>query len=181
MRAVWVAMRDEDPPDRGLADLLAAARHQATAARPRPGAWQRLLAALRRPPVLAFATVTVLIAGAMLIGRRVPHHAAPASVHAIATHDDRAMAPSEDAAAAPRLGAFSEAPGSAASDRVSHPARTAAARSDAGGDLYRQSETAARRGDCATVRRLVDQILQIDPGYRARVASDSPVARCLAR
>ncbi len=77
MRAVWLAMRDEDPPDRGLADVLAAARHKAKAMQPRPSAWQRLLAALRRPPVLALATVTVLIAGAVLIGRRVPNEAAP--------------------------------------------------------------------------------------------------------
>jgi hypothetical protein len=77
MRAVWLAMRDEDPPDRGLAELLAAARHKAEAMQPRPSAWQRLMSALRRPPVLAFATVTVLIAGAVLIGRRVPRATAP--------------------------------------------------------------------------------------------------------
>ncbi|HEX3764071.1 MAG TPA: hypothetical protein VHW23_35500 [Kofleriaceae bacterium] len=37
MRAVWRAMRDEAPPDRGLADLLAAARSQAAAMQPRRG------------------------------------------------------------------------------------------------------------------------------------------------
>jgi hypothetical protein len=77
MRAVWLAMRDEDPPDRGLTGLLAAARHKAEAMQPRPGAWQRLLAALRRPAMLALATVTVLIAGALLIGRRNPRAADP--------------------------------------------------------------------------------------------------------
>jgi hypothetical protein len=250
MRAVWLAMRDEDPPDRGLADLLAAARHQAAAMQPRPSAWQRLIAALRRPPVLAFAAVTVLLAGAVLIGRRIPHEA-PATSSAIAppgdgppaaepAHTDpagggppvrdavpmsRPVAPapttaepparpgrsrpepalrpgpraddaigtSEDRAAgplapepappdqapsegAPRLGAFSDTAGAATNDPANHRANQA---TTAGDDLYQRSERAARRGDCATVRRLVDQILQIDPGYRARIPSDSPVARCL--
>jgi len=31
MRSVWLAMRDEDPPERGLAELLAAARAKAVA------------------------------------------------------------------------------------------------------------------------------------------------------
>ena len=35
-----------------------------------PSLWQRISALLRRPPVLAFATVLVLIGGGVLIGRR---------------------------------------------------------------------------------------------------------------
>src|SRR5262249_30103009 len=72
MRAVWLEMRNEDPPDRGLTDLLAAARSKAAAMQPTPSAWQRLLAALRRPPAPALGTAMVLIAGAVLIGRRAP-------------------------------------------------------------------------------------------------------------
>jgi hypothetical protein len=339
MRAVWVEMRDEDPPDHGLAALLAAARHQAEAMQPRPTAWQRLLAALRRPPVLALATATVLIAGAVLIGRRIPREPAPAlsasqdegagpplstpldhTTHRTrqamergdalavpapqpaapppaappperdrlppappAQHtwtrtstasasappgearrkdDDRAAAgpapeappppadpappPSSSETATP-LGASAALPGdgsshgnsgrnvarppraepptqpsggassdtangalnntannatnntanSARNNTANNAANNAASpvanavapkrrpppappRPDAAGDPYRQCEAAAGRGDCATVRRLVDQITRTDPSYRDRVAKDSPVGKCLA-
>lgn len=345
MRAVWLTMRDEDPPDRGLAALLAAARHKAEAMQPRPSAWQRLLAALRRPSALALATVTVLIAGAVLIGRRVPHEAAsgltashheaagparptaldqaagssdgdlgaragPAGMHRfgqpvdpgdppavsapspvapapaptalppapgvrlptpahIATVPASATSPAADtpgeaprhpdddrAAAGPPPAAppppadLAPAPGLSPSERATQvgasaalsgadtsggnnprsfarppreepkaqppagvsndgrndtannaenttasnaanpvtngvmaPARRPAhapPRSDAGGDPYEQCEAAARRSDCAVVRRLVVRITRSDPGYRARVVKDSPVGRCLA-
>ncbi len=72
LRAVWVSMRDEDPPERGLASLMAAARTKAAelehAASP---SWlQRIAATLRRPPVLALATVTLLFGGALLVTQR---------------------------------------------------------------------------------------------------------------
>ncbi len=75
LRAVWLSMPDEDPPERGLADLMAAARVKANemAAKAEPAApsmWQRFLELMRRPPVLALATVMVLIGGAALVGRR---------------------------------------------------------------------------------------------------------------
>jgi len=41
-------------------------------------------------------------------------------------------------------------------------------------------ETAASRGDCVTVRRLVGKITRTDRSYRARLAKDSAVAKCLA-
>lgn len=71
MRAVWLTMRAEDPPERGLAALLAAARVTAETMHARTTPWQRLLAGLRRPPTLALATVMVLVGGAVLLGRRV--------------------------------------------------------------------------------------------------------------
>jgi len=80
MRAVWLTMRDEEPPDRGLAELLAAARGAAETMRGRPTLWQRLVAGWRRPPALALATVMVLVGGAVILGRRgvdVPAPAAP--------------------------------------------------------------------------------------------------------
>ena len=41
LRAVWVTMREEEPSDRGLAALMAAARTQADALKPTPSWWQR--------------------------------------------------------------------------------------------------------------------------------------------
>lgn len=74
LRSVWVSMResDEDPPDRGLSALMAAARTKAAEMTPAPTEswWQKVLAVFRRPPVLALATVTVLLGGALFITQR---------------------------------------------------------------------------------------------------------------
>jgi hypothetical protein len=70
MRSVWISMRDEEPPAAGLAALLAAARVKAEDMRPREPWWRRVFAAIRRPPVLALATVVVLLGGAIAIGVR---------------------------------------------------------------------------------------------------------------
>lgn len=78
MRAVWLEMRDEDPPEHGLAELLAAARTKAGTMQVRPTLWQRLIAGLARPPALALATVMILVGGAVLIGRRGVDVSAPA-------------------------------------------------------------------------------------------------------
>lgn len=69
LRAVWLAMPDEEPPQRGFAELMAAARVKAEEMAT-PSLWQRITALLRRPPVLALATVLVLIGGAVFIGQR---------------------------------------------------------------------------------------------------------------
>ena len=86
------------------------------------------------------------------------------------------------------LGAFSEAPGTAnarplrAEPKPPPPAGTANhALGETGTDLYQQCEAAALRSDCAAVQRLVWRITRADPGYRARIPNDSPVARCLTR
>lgn len=72
LRQVWVSMRDEEPSDRGLASLMAAAREKASEleAEAQPSWWQRTLATLRRPPVMALATVTVLLGGALFVTQR---------------------------------------------------------------------------------------------------------------
>lgn len=71
MRAVWLSMRDEEPSDKGLAALMAAAREQADASKePKQTFWQKLLATLRRPPVLALASVAILLGGALVIANR---------------------------------------------------------------------------------------------------------------
>ena len=69
MRAVWLSMRDEEPPAAGMSALLAAAREQAEQMRAQPAWWQRLFALLRKPPTLAFATVLILIGGAVIVTR----------------------------------------------------------------------------------------------------------------
>lgn len=79
MRSVWLSMRDEDPPAAGMTALLAAARAQAETMQ-RPSWWQRVLATLRRPPALAFATVVVLVGGAVLVGQRTKDAALEAPV-----------------------------------------------------------------------------------------------------
>jgi hypothetical protein len=70
MRAVWLSMRDEEPPAAGLSALLAAARDQADAMRPKDPWWQRALLVLRRPPMLALASVVVLLGGAVALTMR---------------------------------------------------------------------------------------------------------------
>lgn len=69
LRAVWLSLPDEEPPERGLAELMAAARAKAEEMATPPW-WQRIAQLLRRPPVLALASVMVLIGGAVLIGKR---------------------------------------------------------------------------------------------------------------
>jgi hypothetical protein len=69
LRAVWLAMPDEDPPTRGLDALMAAARAKAEVLATPPW-WKRLLHALSRPPVLALASIMILIGGAVLISNR---------------------------------------------------------------------------------------------------------------
>lgn len=72
LRQVWVSMREEEevPSDRGMAALMAAARTQAERMKPPEPWWQRVLSTLRRPPVLAFASVAILLGGALAITQR---------------------------------------------------------------------------------------------------------------
>lgn len=70
LRAVWLSMRDEEPSDRGMSALLAAARDRAAQMKPRESWWQRVLVTLRRPPVLALASVAVLLGGALVLTQR---------------------------------------------------------------------------------------------------------------
>jgi hypothetical protein len=67
MRAVWLSMRDEEPPAAGMSALLAAARDKAEQMHEKPSWWQRLVTQVLRPPALATATVIVLIGGAVLV------------------------------------------------------------------------------------------------------------------
>jgi hypothetical protein len=69
MRSVWLGMREEEPPARGLAELMAAARAQADVMKPTESWWRRSFALLVRPPVLAAATVLVIVGGAIALNR----------------------------------------------------------------------------------------------------------------
>lgn len=66
----WLSLPDEDPPERGFAELMAAARVKAEVMA-NPPWWKRLFAVARRPPVLALATVVVVLCGVIVVGR--PH------------------------------------------------------------------------------------------------------------
>ncbi|HLL21314.1 MAG TPA: hypothetical protein VK427_04240, partial [Kofleriaceae bacterium] len=88
MRAVWLSMRDEEPSSSGMSGLLAAAREQAEQMRARPTWSQRVLAGLRRPPALAFATVVILVGGAVVVTRNTDEP--PASIA-----DGRMAAPAQ--------------------------------------------------------------------------------------
>jgi hypothetical protein len=99
MRAVWLAMRDEEPPAGGLSALLVAAREKAETMQPRPAWWQRLAAGLRRPPALAFATVVVLAGGALYVTRNAGQ--APVGSVAEPARDERTRTLSSDRPSAP--------------------------------------------------------------------------------
>ncbi len=73
----WLSLPDEDPPERGLAELLAAARVKAEVMA-NPPWWKRLFSVMRRPPVLALATVVVLLGGVIVVGRHHDEAASPA-------------------------------------------------------------------------------------------------------
>jgi hypothetical protein len=235
MRAVWLQMRDEDPPAGGLSELLAAARAKAdTMAAAEPSWWQRLVAMLRRPPVFALATVMIVLGGALLIGRRIEPAASPpprletrssdepiagraqstehlaspppvldreiptaplAHPHGNVAHSapppesppPLEMSHSDPGATADVETASGEADGRAgmkSSMNGEVPAAPPTAQTDSTeplDQLRRQCDTAARRGDCAAVRAMVERIERSDRSFRARVVKDSPVAKCLAK
>jgi len=74
LRAVWLSMRDndEDPPDSGVSALMAAARSQASLmAAARAPWWKRMFDQLRRPPVLALASLVLVVCVGVLLAN---HH-----------------------------------------------------------------------------------------------------------
>lgn len=134
LRAVWLSMRDEEPPADGMAALLAAARVKADEMKARPTAWQRFVGALRRPPVLALAGVAVLISGAIVLGNRHDEMRAPTEPAAPALERAPAPVPSlpeppgEAGSAAPASTSTIEAPPPPPPSKPSRPARKAASK-----------------------------------------------------
>ena len=96
---MFATMREseEDPPLRGLAELIAAASARVPESAPRSW-WQRLAVPLRQPPILAVTSIAILIGGAFAIWRpgAVPAPAAPdvppAARHLQQMSDDAASA-----------------------------------------------------------------------------------------
>lgn len=134
LRAMWLSLPDEDPPDRGFAELMAAARVKADEMAPRkPSAslWQRFVETFRRPPVLALATVTVLVGGAALLAQRgdrmeaqAPAATQPAAEeHDLAPASPQAVAP-DPAAAGPSVAPPPPEPPAASEATATAPVRT---------------------------------------------------------
>lgn len=69
LRSMWRSLPDEEPSARGLDSLMAAARVKAEEMAP-PSLWQRFVAMMRQPQVLALATIMILIGGAVFISQR---------------------------------------------------------------------------------------------------------------
>lgn len=87
LRAVWLSLPDEDPPERGFADLMAAARVKADEMAAQPSWWDRFVALMRRPQVLALATIVLLIGGGVIISQKQEQLEAPATETQPATVD----------------------------------------------------------------------------------------------
>ncbi|MGH9887375.1 MAG: hypothetical protein ACREBE_17735, partial [bacterium] len=207
MRSVWLSMRDEAPPDGGLVDLLSAARAKAETLRARPTLRQRLAAWVRRPPALAFATVVVLVGGAVLVlGRSSGHRGSDLAAGSSGAITERAAPPAPSVSAAPvpvsgvpaerSTGVVDEPSPVEERDHVSMelPAarrlRHSVMFDEAEGlaqleqlldQLSAQCVAEAKRGDCASVRKILGKIAEVDPDVRARVAKDAAVARCRPR
>jgi hypothetical protein len=210
MRSVWLSMRDEDPPDGGLVDLLSAARAKAETLRARPTLRQRLAAWVRRPPALAFATVVVLVGGAVLVlGRSSGHRSSDLAAGSSGAISERARPPTVPAAAVSATAEpAAEAPGerglgiiddpSPVEERDHVPMELPAGRrlrhsvmfdevevvanvEEMLDQLSAQCVAAAKRGDCAVVRKILGKIAEVDLDFRARVAKDAAVAQCRPR
>lgn len=107
LRSMWLSMPDEDPPSRGLDALMAAARVKAEEMA-KPSLWERFTAMFARPPVLALATIVVLVGGAVLVGTRrdemeaqAPASRSEVAITPSAPHETAPVAPAPDPEAAP--------------------------------------------------------------------------------
>jgi len=106
LRALWKDLPDEEPSARGHDLLMAAARAHAQTLVKAPW-WQRVADVLRRPPVLALATIVVLASGALVV--RNANQALP-TAPANAPASGSTAAPALDQAAAPALAPAPSAP-----------------------------------------------------------------------
>lgn len=176
LRAVWLEMRDEDPPSGGLDALMAAAHSQAKVmgATAKPPWWKVLV----RPPVLAFASVALVVGGVWLIG----HHDTRALVEVPSTPGDSATLP-----VPPAVQRVEPPPPPPPPSIVKKPITSPmehAQRDAAGGArapeldaatpgavlvdrLETQVEGAVTRGDCETAKAIAARIARQDNSYYA--------------
>jgi hypothetical protein len=176
---------------------------------------------MRRPPALAFATVLLLVGGALVVTRHVVDDASTGPARSMtatpmtraavpppamdakqgtANHDvdgvldgDAAggpggATPTEDAKAAAGTGAGRAVRVQSSAERVTNgaiakpsaasvpPAKKAPSRR---ADLYRKAATAARRGECATVRDLLAQLAALEPLDRSPAPRNDAIAKCM--
>jgi hypothetical protein len=96
----WLSLTDEDPPERGFAELMAAARAKAEVMA-HPPWWKRIADLLKRPPVLALATVIVLIGGVIVVHRDAAEVASPAASPSPPAENMRGASPPPAVEAAP--------------------------------------------------------------------------------
>lgn len=167
MRAAWRSLPDEDPPERGLAELMAAARQHAEAmSAARTPWWKRAMAAMLRPPMLALASVVVLLGGLFVVTsthKGVSPEPSP-------VEDQRASTPMPAETAAPAVGGA--AAGSAAvATPLSDPAHAATIDHLEGKlDVEDKPKTVT-----PAKRREVEKKLPARSGYRDRAAgNDEP-------
>lgn len=182
MSEPWLSLPDEDPPERGLAELMAAARAKAEVMASPPW-WKRAFDVLRRPPVLALATVVVLLGGVIVVGHHRegmqdarPAPPAPAFVPAAAP-GSAAVEPAPQAPPAPMKHEPHKAPaphkGSVETTKlqVAEPPLS---------EQLGRCRAAANHKDCAGARACAKQLEQRDRSYYdANAANDATLRSCL--
>lgn len=177
-RAMFRDMPDEEPPQRGLAELMAAARVKAEEMAT-PSLWERFLQTMRRPQVMALATIMILIGGAVFISQRKSEMDASPTV----------TQPSEEAAPARQFDVHGAAAGSGmALDEVEtqdkkrdgeSAAAEGAADSKTDAQRDRSNSAAGRGGETSAnkeeaTRRPVRSIETKTPSKMSKPASKSP-------
>ncbi len=171
LREVVHGMRDEEPSDRGLATLMAAARAQAEVMKPAPSWWERLLVTLRRPPVLALASGALLVGGGLVISRHASDLDATSTAPA-------APAPASDTAVpAATLAGSAAAPGAGSIDQPTsgspEPATPTPDTTEGGADPVRPRRPAAAAGTAPMMPTSTDGISRDDGRPRRRATGPS--------
>lgn len=170
--SMFKSMRDadEEPPSTGMAALMAAARAKAEEMKPQPSWWEKILAGLRRPPVLAFASVAILVGGGALIMR---HQDGMSSKNAevVRADEPRAMAP---AAPTPTPAPIEEAaPGAGETEGANDQTRIGSMKGDA---VEKQKEVTIHRAPARPAPRSSASKEAVDSFGDSAAAPEAPMA-----